>query len=127
MTPMIDVVFLLLIFFLSTTSFEQARKDLDTAIAANVTEGGAGEHLEPARVRVLREGQTTVIRFGAVTTSDRERLAQLLGGFSQKSLGAFVEVGPGVPYGDAAAVLSVCQQAGFTPVTWLAAPERTGQ
>lgn len=127
MTPMIDVVFLLLIFFLSTTSFEQARKDLDTVIAANVSEGGAGENLEPARVRIAREGETTVFRFGAVTTTDSDRLAQLLGAFSQKSLGAFVEVGPGVPYGHAAAVLSICQQAGFAPVTWLASPERTGQ
>lgn len=131
MTSMIDVVFLLLIFFLTTTSFVEPRRELaaNTAVAETAQQG-AQDTLEPAVVRLFRQGEVTFYSFGAVTTADEARIAGLLKAFGHKAPGAFVEVGPGVPFGDAARMLSLCQSAGFSPVTWLAddggAPRNSG-
>ncbi len=127
LTSMIDVVFLLLIFFLTTTSFVQPEQDLDTAISTRDSSADdARTELEPAVVTLARNEGQTLIRFGAVTTTDLSRIAEMLNGFSNKAPGAFVEVGEGVPFGDAARAMSVCRAAGFQPVTWLA-PGKEGR
>jgi len=118
---MIDVVFLLLVFFLTTTTFVQPKQDLNTAISSRPAVADNSESIvEPAIVSLSRTGDQTDYRFGAVSTSDPERIAGMLRTFSDKSQGAFVEVGDGVPFGEAANMISICRAAGFSPVTWLA-------
>lgn len=123
LTSMIDVVFLLLVFFLTTTTFIQPRKSLEAAVAtADSDSSDQTADLEPAVVRLSRVDSRTVYRFGAVTTTDGKRIAELLRGFSNRGPGAFVEAGPGVPWGDSARIVALCRETGFSPVTWLADP-----
>jgi biopolymer transport protein ExbD len=56
LTPLIDVVFLLLIFFLSATTFsrEEVEMDLDLPEAAS---GEAGKSLETIQINIARDGR----------------------------------------------------------------------
>lgn len=122
---MIDVVFLLLVFFLTTTTFVQPKQDLNTAIASRPAAASNSESvIEPAIISLTRTGDQTSYRFGAVNTSDPERIAEMLKSYSNKSQGAFVEVGGGVSFGEAANMISMCRAAGFSPVTWLASDKK---
>lgn len=126
MTAMIDVVFLLLVFFLTTSSFVMPQKDLEAAIAAREQVGGAADaDLEPARVRISRDGAQTIFRMGAVTTTDSQKISGMLQRFSHKAPGLFVEVEAGVPFNDVATLLAIGREAGFRPVTWLPATSGT--
>lgn len=85
---MIDVVFLLLIFFLTTTSFVQPNQDLNTAIASRPAAANNSDSVvEPAIVSLAKIDGQTSYRFGAVNTSDSERIAGMLKSFSDKSQG----------------------------------------
>ncbi len=89
MTPMIDVVFLLLIFFIWTSSFELPEFDLPSAIAEPPS-GGAEMSAESAPVEAfdeivihlsMREAQEIIELNGqplADTVQLRRRLAQIL-------------------------------------------------
>ena len=55
MTSMIDIVFLLLIFFMVTSSFSLAERELDSAIKVRrAALSSAASDLQPAIVEVLR-------------------------------------------------------------------------
>ncbi len=53
MTSMIDVVFLLLIFFMVTASFVTTERNLDSAIKVNKQSAAANTFLEPAIVEIV--------------------------------------------------------------------------
>ena len=66
MTSMIDVVFLLLIFFMVTTSVVMAERQMRAAIKVDEkTASQSASDLEPAIVEVVRSGSRHVYRLGA--------------------------------------------------------------
>lgn len=62
MTPMIDVVFLLLVFFVWTSSFEEPEFDLPGEIAALPASGSAENTSEPVPVEAFDEIIVTITR-----------------------------------------------------------------
>ncbi len=68
MTPMIDVVFLLLIFFVWTSSFAIPESDLPSSIATTETAGGGGESTTTVQAEAFDELVITIAADGASTT-----------------------------------------------------------
>lgn len=120
MTSMIDVVFLLLIFFIVTTTFVRPERELVSAIQVNEKNATAdATNLEPAIVDVVRQNSQVIFRIGTVRTNDLDEVKSLLQGFENKSEGAFVRVAGDVPYEAAAQAIGACQATGFSTVSYL--------
>lgn len=120
MTSMIDVVFLLLIFFLVTTTFIQPEKEVPSNIRVEDKDAVADPSLaEPAIVDIVLTEQQVWFRLGAVRTNNLEEISRVLEAFENKSEGAFVRVDGEVPYEFAAQTIGVCKAAGFTSVSYL--------
>ncbi len=125
MTPMIDVIFLLLIFFVTTASFRNPEKDLDPAIKLNeksVTQ--AKTDFEPAIIEVVPSGGGFVYKMGVREIRSYDELAALLRQFDHKADGAIVRVSDGAPFGMAAGAIQACKSANFFTVSYvpMAAP-----
>lgn len=122
MTSMIDVVFLLLIFFLVTTTFVRPERQLLSAIQSNEREAVKKQSvLEPAMVDVQKLGGDVIFKIGAITTNDIEEIKRVLQGFENKSEGAFVRVADNVPFEFAAIAIGACRTSGFAAVAYLPA------
>lgn len=121
MTSMIDVVFLLLIFFMVTTSFARTERNLDSAI--KVKKRSASEstsHLEPAIVDVARgAGGGFVFKLGGREMTSQQELTRVLSQFENKVDGAFVRVSDDAPFNMAAAAVQACKSAGFSAVSYV--------
>ena len=123
MTAMIDVVFLLLIFFLVTTSFTKAEKQLRPVIQVkDQTEAqpSAGR-LEPAVVEVLTQGGRGLYRIGSREFTETAELTRLLEAFENKDEGAFVIVHDGASFDMTAAAIQACRTAGLPSVSYVPA------
>ena len=122
MTSMIDVVFLLLIFFLVTTTFIEPEKQLLSNIVVERTDAGLQmTDLEPAVIDIYRVGNAVFFQMGAVKTTDAEQLASIVAAFPNKSDGGFVRVGTQVPFGSAAKTIGMLKSNGFENVSYLPA------
>lgn len=120
MTSMIDVVFLLLIFFIVTTTFERPEREVASTIL--VKERNSSQNasdLEPAIIDILSQNSQVIFRIGAVHTGDLEEIKNILQEFENKSEGAFVRVDGDVPYESAAQVIGACRASGFQSVSYL--------
>lgn len=119
MTSMIDVVFLLLIFFLVTANFSEREDRLESTIQSERT-GAVVQDLQPQIVSVEMSGTHVVFRIGerAVQTGDALRvlLEQL-----PKEAGVAVRVSDQVPIQAAATALQAAHDAGFTKRTYVPA------
>ncbi len=122
MTSMIDVVFLLLIFFLVTSTFVKPEKQLRSALQpAQQSSSQTIADLEPAVVSIVRRGDQVVFRLGAIETSRLEELREPLENFVNKDDGAFVSVGSGVPFEEVARAIGLCRASGFVKVAYVPA------
>ena len=124
MTSMIDVVFLLLIFFLVTTTFLRPEKQVKSAI--KVIEQDARQSrsdLEPAMVDVVLQSEQVIFKLGAIRTNKIAEIRNTLDNFENKSDGAFVRVADDVPFEQAAQAIGACRASGFDSVSYL--PLRT--
>ncbi|MFO7903750.1 MAG: ExbD/TolR family protein [Planctomycetota bacterium] len=120
MASMIDVVFLLLIFFMTTSRFMQTERDLDSGIKVERQSPGQQESdFEPAIVDVVRSDGTIVFRLGAREFTKQEELIRVLRQFQNKANGAFVRVGDEVPFDKAAAAVQACKTAEFATVSYV--------
>lgn len=120
MTSMIDVVFLLLIFFIVTTTFVRPEREILSAIKVSEKRSAASEsNLDPAIVDVILQDTQVMYRIGAVRTNDLDEIKTLLRGFEDKSEGAFVRVAGDVPYEAAAQAIGACRASGFESVSYL--------
>ena len=120
MTSMIDVVFLLLIFFMVTSSWQKTERQLDPAI--KVQRAGAGQQrgeLEPAIVDVVRGGSGFVYRLGGREFKSTEELTGVLLQFQNKLDGAFVRAVDDAPFEMAASAIQACKSARFTAVSYV--------
>lgn len=122
-TSMIDVVFLLLIFFLVTTTFLTPERLLKPNIRVEQdSSASTSDDIEPAVVEIVKDSGVDVYRVGAVVTSDLEILTQVLERYPDKSRGAIVRLSNDCPFGMAASAISRCRRAGFQTVTLVAIP-----
>ena len=120
MTSMIDVVFLLLIFFMVTTSFRKTERELDPAVKSQQRSSSAAESdFEPVIIEVVAAGGNTVFRLGtAVFNTDAELLGTLRQ-FDRKQDGAYVKVSDAARFGFAARAMQACKSAGFNAVSYI--------
>lgn len=120
MTPMIDVVFLLLIFFLITTSFVQTERELDPATRVEESNAAASAaDFEPAIVDVTSGAGGFVYRLGGRDFVDPKELTSTLSLFPDKSNGAFVRVSDSAPFGMGATAIQAARDAGFAVVSYI--------
>ena len=118
MTSMIDVVFLLLIFFLTTASFVPTERDLESTMRVQSTSASASD-LQPAVVDVVPGRSGFVYRLGQRDLDDLQQLIDLLVRFDNKAQGAFVRVSDRAPFRMAAAAVQACKTAGFASVSYI--------
>ncbi len=64
MTSMIDVVFLLLIFFMITANYRQTEKELESAIKEKQSGAGSQTDFEPVLIEIVPGGPGYVYRMG---------------------------------------------------------------
>lgn len=119
MTSMIDVVFLLLIFFLVTANFAEREDRLTSTIQSERT-GAAVQDLQPQIVTVELSGSRVVFRVGERAVQTGRALQALLAQLP-KEAGVAVKVDDRVPIQAAATALQAAHDAGFTKRTYVPA------
>lgn len=120
MTSMIDVVFLLLIFFMTTTSVVKSERELDSGIQVQKqSTSKKASDWEPAIVDVVPASGTFVFRVGGREVVTIDELIEILRPFPNKADGAFVRVHDDAPFDLPAAAIQACKTAGFTAVSYV--------
>jgi biopolymer transport protein ExbD len=120
MTSMIDCVFLLLIFFMVTSSFSLAERELDTGIKVQRTASRAASDLAPTIVDIVRGGSSKFIyKVGSRELATSGELTDVLRQFDNKLDGAFVRAADEAPFNMAANAVQACKSAGFTLVSYV--------
>lgn len=118
LTSMIDVIFLLLIFFMATTTFSKPESHLSPGLREERAGASRAADLEPQIVEVRREGAVDVFQIGARVFSDKPALVAALRELP-KDPGVFVRVANNVAVGSAAAAVQACRDAGFDKVSYV--------
>lgn len=120
LTSLIDVVFLLLIYFMVTSNLTRPEADLPSALKSD-RQGGAAADLTPQVIWVERDaGDRIVYRLGARLLFDKVSLAAVLKELPREA-GVFVRGRSNVPWEAVAAGLQACEDAGFEKVTYVPA------
>jgi biopolymer transport protein ExbD len=119
MTSMIDVVFLLLIFFMVTSSFHKAERELDPAVKVQRAAAAAAQDFSPAVVDVVRSSGGLVFRLGGRELTSAEQLTEVLAQLDNKANGAVVRASDEAPFGMAASAVQACKSAGFALVSYV--------
>ncbi len=125
MTPMIDVVFQLLIYFICTASFRVAEQTLPTTLppsgSVGFTPSREVEELELVRIVLAQQGGNLEIRLNGQACADlaalSERLAQLR---SLVALPVVLDIGPDVELGHVVAAYDTCLLVGLTDIHFAA-------
>jgi biopolymer transport protein ExbD len=120
MTPMIDVVFLLLIYFLVTATLTPSESQLSAALQAEQTSSGWLADLQPQVVRVELIDGRPGYRIGSRVLTSKEDLTALLANLPTEG-GVFIRVANDVPVSAAAAAIQAAKDAGFTKVSYVPA------
>ncbi len=118
MTSMIDCVFLLLIFFMVTSSFNRTERELDTGLAAEARTVKAAGDLAPIVVEVIRGDGGFVFKVGGRQLASREELTDVLRKIENKLDGAFVRADDDAPFLMASGAIQACKDAGFLKTTY---------
>jgi biopolymer transport protein ExbD len=120
MTPMIDCVFLLLIFFMTTASFVETERELNPAIKVQKASAQAASDLQPALIEVVRgSAGTFVFRLGGREIETQQELTLVLRQFDNKTQGAFVRVSDDAIFDLPAAAIQAAKDAGFPFVSYV--------
>ena len=119
MTSMIDVVFLLLIFFMITANYRQTEKELESAIKEKQSGAGSQTDFEPVLIEIVPGGSGYVYRIGGSDYSSQRELEAQLGRITNKADGAFVQVSDGALFGMAATAIQACKSVGFLSVSYI--------
>ncbi len=125
MTPMIDCVFLLLIFFMTTASFVETERALNPAIKVQRASARAVGDFQPAVIDVVRgSGGRFVYRVGGREIQTQQELTQVLRQFDNKIQGAFVRVSDDAIFDLPAAAIQAAKDAGFPFVSYVPLDEK---
>jgi biopolymer transport protein ExbD len=121
MTSMIDCVFLLLIFFIVTSSFHKTERELDPAIKVQKTSlSSASADLAPAIVEIVRNAAGTYIyKVGGREMTSTAELTEVLRQFDNKIDGAFIRVEDDAPFQMAADAIQASKNARFSLVFYV--------
>ena len=122
MTSMIDVVFLLLIFFITTSTFVKTEQQLTSAIKTNKKSRAQPTDFEPAVIQIVEgAGNRFVYRVGGRDIQSAEELSRVMGQFplATKTEGAYVRVSDDAPFNMAAVALEACREARFIAVSYV--------
>ena len=121
LAAMIDVIFLLLIFFLVSTSHSPPESDLAPALQAERVQAGAAADLQPQVLEVRRIEGTPAFVLGQRFTTSREEILAWLAPLPRDA-GIFVKASSELAVEDAAAALQIVRDAGFDRVTYVPIP-----
>lgn len=121
MASMIDVVFLLLIFFIVTSSFNKTERELNPAIKVQKTAPAqAASDLAPAIVDVTRGAAGSyVYKVGGREMTSAAELTDVLRQFDNKLDGAFIRVEDDAPFQMAADAIQASKNARFSLVFYV--------
>ena len=121
MTSMIDVVFLLLIFFIVSAAFIETERELNSAI--QLDKSGAPSNLEKVVIEIVDAGGGYVYRLGSEDYTSGDELYAKLRQFPARSRaeGAFIRVADGAPFDMPATAISLCHKARFISVSYIPA------
>jgi biopolymer transport protein ExbD len=117
MTSMIDCVFLLLIFFMVTSSFNRAERELDAGLATQSATGRAAD-LVPIIIEIVRGDGRFIFKLGGRELASREELTAVLKRVENKLDGAFVRAEDAAPFLMAASAIQACKDAGILKTTY---------
>ncbi len=117
-TPMIDVIFLLLIYFLLSTSYTPPEAELSPALQTEQVEGGSSADLQPQIVVVALFGNQPGFGLGERVFRDKDSLVAVLKTLPKEG-GIFVEGSDAVAVRWAAAAIQAGKDAGFSTVTYV--------
>lgn len=125
MTPMIDVVFLLLVFFLATSSFQVVEKMLPSAVSAKESKAAGGKkNANPNQVMTdindvvvrlkMDQNQKVFFEFNGQSLESLDPLSNLLQNVVQirPDVPVIVDPDPKVPVGYAVQVYDIARRAG---------------
>lgn len=121
LTSMIDVVFLLLVYFLVTSSFTQPERDLSSSVQ---TEGGGvrTSELQPQILEIERTRDGIAFRIGSHSVGSQVALVHVLRELP-KEPGIAIRARRDVPISAVAAAMQASQDAGFTRRSYVPADE----
>jgi biopolymer transport protein ExbD len=114
-TPLIDVVFLLLIFFLVATSFQRIQKELEVDLPSAEAAGSVSMDIQPIAVTVSKDGKITMAEKEVPLSELPGRLRDAVA--AAKKPRVFVRGDAKTYHENVVAVLSACQAAGITDVS----------
>jgi biopolymer transport protein ExbD len=127
MTPMIDVVFLLLVFFVCTSGFDRPEEVLQSNLSLPGTGGVQAvpreeDDFEEIVIRLRREDEVTEYRVGERRIASEAELRAVLSELAaiDTSLAVVLDAAPGVPLGDVIDAYDGCRAAGFSRIQFAA-------
>ena len=111
LTPIVDMVFLLLIFFLVATTFHQTEREMQIALPASISAGPISTALREIIINVDEEGQIIV----SGRTVSAQDLTALIQAAVARNLEQKVTVrgDRNVAYGYVVQVLDICKASGI--------------
>jgi len=115
LTPLIDVVFNLLIFFLVATSFQRIQRELQVDLPKAKAAGTVSMEIQPISVTVDKEGVVTMGERKITIEELPKRLREAVA--SARKPRIFVRGDAKTFHEHIVAVLSACQEAGITDVS----------
>ncbi len=138
LTPMIDCVFLLMIYFLWSSSFAIAEMSLPSKLSAAGTGGSAARTNEPPPaeadfpnvvIRILWNGTAAVWTVNDVPVSSLDELKQRLASIARIKRDAPIVLDPAsdVPLGDVIEVFDLSRLGGFQKIQFAASTEGLGR
>ncbi len=137
MTSMIDVVFLLLIFFMTTAAFVKTERNLDSAVSTKKKAPARQDRdVEPTIIEITRStAGSFVYKLGGREFASQKELADVVrkkrqldvrdilgGAMGPSGPEAFVRVSDEAPFEMAAAAIQVCKAAGYRGVAYVPMP-----
>lgn len=122
LAPMIDVVFLLLIFFIATMQFSQSEKELDVVVPVAEEGADAKQTVGEIIVNVRENGEVVVDR----TLMNQEQLFAKLSRIAAVHKNQAIRIrGDGkVEYQKIVEVIDVCQKAGIPNISFATQVQR---
>lgn len=120
LTSLIDCVFLLLIYFLVTSSLVPNERNLSSALRSQRGGAGRAADLQPQVVMVDTINGEPSYTLGSNRFSTRDALTRVLRVLPKES-GVFVRATGRATVAGAAAAIQACKDAGFTRVSYVPA------
>ena len=118
MSSMIDVTFLLLIYFLVTTVLTPPEDELNPALEVQEGAGESSDELEPQIIEVVKRGNDEIYLIGSQAISSREALFEVLSNLPHEP-GLIVKVNGTTTVAFALAAIQEGRNAGFDKVTYV--------